>query len=421
MNLMRFPALPANRRTLIWMITTFAISMAPSGRAMAKSSSNYDLDSLVYLADHIVEGEITRFDPKHNDPSADVTLTAIHAGTLSVGQTIAVSGIRKFGKFAPLPAVMEPFAVGDRLFLFLKEWPAPVSNDRFFSPVGSGLKWVVGDSVRGFPVLAHLRPNTTTFLSENPAKMHLVPLPTPGEFRAEIKEALPRAAAWHAEFKLPAEQNDIPRLLSLLSSRRKMSQGDQTDDEMELIASERLANLHDVRSLHKALQAGIGNARALQVGFGTSEGRDYLLVQIAGKDQSRRSRMELADAIAHAGGVYRSTLEFPEPEGRSAHIFGTHGNADQNNSWYLTRIAKLAVSGSLDEDGSEELLQSVEDLAGSTMPDKEIRADLDSVVNLLRPLINQESTSNRMRRQIERVLRAVADGPPRGYRLPYDE
>jgi hypothetical protein len=51
---------------------------------------SYDLDSLVYLAHQVVEGEIVHGQVKWDDPPSDVKLTSVLNGTLKVGDRIMV-------------------------------------------------------------------------------------------------------------------------------------------------------------------------------------------------------------------------------------------------------------------------------------------------------------------------------------------
>jgi hypothetical protein len=336
-------------------------------------SYDYDLDSLVYLAGGIVEGRLV-------GPSR-LRITAVHAGSLRVGDTVTVkvgdeylrSAMSSTGSGFPLEA-------GDGVFVFYDQprlAPAAGTGAQIslITPIHGGIKLVTRGRVHGCGQEDNPGPFYTT-----------ADVATVAEYRAAIKASMAKAVGWHARLDGPADQKDIPWLLGLLKERYTPLRRNDSGRDQDAIADaacDRLQELHSPKLLDQGLLA---NPRAWQLfdGFSTPEGREFLLRGVGDTAMPKAHRLMLAKAIGYSvvGGVYNArsnrlaTRPWQPPE-----------TADPKNSSYFTRIARLAASMSSDDaDLANILLTAIKTHAGFSPGerDPQIQADLDDAAGVLR-------------------------------------
>jgi hypothetical protein len=358
---------------------------------------NNDLDSLVYLADHIVEGEVVRdyevqVQWKH---LIEVKVTATYAGGLKAGQIVLVD----VGSYTVPPSDFEnahEIVAGEMLFLFLKrvaDLPRKLKEKQVFAPAGSGMTFVVNDKIWDYYRLWH------PGIDSGEGKL----IETADDLRQSIKQSIPKVAAWRLEFKAPARKKDIPRLLELLEARSHVRGRDwDGDDIIAQIVSVRLATLHDSPSLAKAMSINAGNPDVLAKGFGTPEGREFLLTSICDQKLPLERRREFVVALQGAGGIYDGTLTDIEP-----HSYFNRGKPGPKNSSYITRLAQLAAPGSLGDDLTNDVLKGLPHLAISGSGAPEVKADMNDACEVLVQLYNEESTSGKTQRLIREFMRMM--------------
>ncbi|HWE97989.1 MAG TPA: hypothetical protein VG269_28840 [Tepidisphaeraceae bacterium] len=363
--------------------------------AMNIGTYDYDLDSMVYLSGGIVEGRLV-------GPSR-LRITAVHAGSLKVGDTVTVDGGDEYQR-SRMPYFYggTPLAACDRIFVFCDR-PHPGSaidaaeRVSHITPIYGGIELVTHRRVHPFHQM------------NNPGPFFLAfGFATVVEHRDAIRASISRVAAWRARLGRPPESKDIPWLISLLKQRYipPPPRGIFPDD-VDLIANaaaERLVALHDLNALDEAL---VANPRtyALFDGFNTADGREFLLRKTAEESTSRAHRLLLARALGGfwTDGMYASSTRpgrLPDTE-------------DPRAFSYLTRVAKLAASESAhDEELACALLDALKCRLRHNQIDRDSRlqADEDDAVHVLQKLYGQKTTSDRFRFRIEEVLAQIGDG-----------
>jgi hypothetical protein len=166
-------------------------------------------------------------------------------------------------------------------------------------------------------------------------------------FREKVKGSLRGTQEWASLVKAKMGNLDVPRLLKLLASRPEPA--DSTDGNLDFFAEQicmRFAESQDPDLLSRALAVAKNHqgASILRRGFGTPKGREYLLGKVADAKEPIPARLRYADTFYEAGYVYRETItDITASSSRSL------GKADEGNSAYLTRIAKLARANAKDE------------------------------------------------------------------------
>jgi hypothetical protein len=306
-------------------------SLMVAGQVRAETLHPYDLDSLVYLSTEVAEVEIARSYKAHDLDLMDVKVTLVHKGGFKKGQTVVVSDAG-YGKPKNPGRDSQRLAVGDRLVIFVKGLPRSESSVPedvvIYAPLNGGMRLVQGDEVISFSQL-----DSFGGYEPAPTKTKL----TVASFREKVKSSLRDTDEWARLVDAKEDKLDVPRLLKLLGDRSKQTHRGR-DYFTERICL-RFANTHDIFLLSDALPLAKGNNDAwiLQHGFGTPQGRDYLLAKVMDEKEPMPARLRYSYALHHADSVYRSTLTEIGANGHR-HV----GEADDGNSGYITRIAKAA-------------------------------------------------------------------------------
>jgi hypothetical protein len=176
---------------------------------------------------------------------------------------------------------------------------------------------------------------------------------------------------------------DVPRLMKLLADRSKKA--DQSRDYFREQICLRIANLHDILLLSEAVPLARDryDLSVLRRGFGTPQGREFLLSKVLDEKAPMASRLTYSEALLDAGAVYRSILADIRINGHRP-----VGEADDGNSNYLTRIAKAATAVSKHEGLCHNLVRCIDRFGGGIVQSKPapMMADLRGALAELKKL-----------------------------------
>jgi hypothetical protein len=316
---------------------------ATQTRFLAINFDHYNLDSLVYLSDRIVEGEIVGA-RSLRVPVVDVRISRILLGTGQPGETITVAAtdffrrpIDNFGRSTPL-------VNGDRLFLFLiPAQPAfafEVPGDgSVLMPVPSGMKLVVGENVYNFVQYSNPGP----YVADLPIRDRTVSAQTVTQLRAAIAVSLKRALAWRGQFKNAPSSRDAEKLLALLRERRQTSTTfPLLQDAIVESATWRLARLGNPKLMLQVVSIGLSSRHqrsAVVAGLGTPEGREALLQRIGDSATPAVERRQLASLAAPVGLIYHQRTQIDNDN----NVRFTP-SADTDNASYIARIVRLSAT-----------------------------------------------------------------------------
>jgi hypothetical protein len=314
----------------------FSISSSPKLQAMTLYV--YDLDSLVYLSKDVVDVEITRSYEAHGHKLIDVKVTHSDKGGLIEGQTIAVAFSDYYRKPKKGKFNSQHLEVGDHLVLFLvRAEPSDfflIPKDAvMYMPLPGGMKLIQESRVFGFSQWNNPGPYVASLpFDPGDAKGETIE-----QFRVKVRDSFRNTKEWAHLVEAKQDELDIPRLLKLLSNRTAQS-FDGRDFFTERLCM-RFAESNDPELLSQALSLAKAyhEVSILQRGFGTPRGRDYLLAKVTDSTEPMPARLRYCYALRNAGEVYHS--RFTEI---SANSWKPDGEADEDNSHYLARIAKAA-------------------------------------------------------------------------------
>ncbi|HEY2584707.1 MAG TPA: hypothetical protein VGI81_02955 [Tepidisphaeraceae bacterium] len=354
----------------------------------------YDLDCLVFLADHIMEGRIVEL--QVGGPLG-VRVNLVHSGSLETGQTINPDNL--FSHLTPGTGCWvrqrEPLKAGDRVVLFLRGRPGKLAC------VNEGMFLLV----RGRACRFGVEP-TMGMMGWQPPRLSR-DSPTAHELAAAIESRLPEAAQLHRIINAPLSPKSIESLLSLLRQRAKPWPNFFADAISDGVMT-RLADLGDAEIADRALAASAGRSSFfLRQVFQTPRGRDFLLDRLSDPIVETQHRLMLAWMLRDAGAVYASSdiraATRPWPPGTAP---------DPKNSLYLTRVARVAVASAKEnEEVSVAILEALGQLTrrgwGFGSPDPEIEADISGVTEALHAFYNQRAASEAVRFAIEKVLAGI--------------
>jgi hypothetical protein len=333
------------------MLLFFVAFVGPTLRA--ETMYVYDRDSLVFLSTDVVEGQIVRSYKVNQVSLVDVKVTLVHKGGFNKGQTVVLSDSDNYRKPDKGDVNPQPFAAGDRLVLFVTrtmrtEFNLLPKEAVIYAPQPGGIMLVQGDHVFGFSQWSNPGP----YVANVPAKPVKL-------FRLQLRDSLRNTKEWARLIEAKQAELDVPRLLKLLTRRfadRSPDRFGARDYFTEQICI-RFANTHDLILLGQALPLAKGyfEASILQRGFGTPEGRDFLLSRVTDDKEPMPARLRYARALHNAGTVYRSTLT-----NIRAHSNGNVGEANEGNSGYITRIAKAASASGKHEELCASLVRCID-------------------------------------------------------------
>lgn len=313
-------------RALCVLLTIFGIA----ARARGKILPSYDVDSLVYMSDHVVEGMIASLPgPAHGGRAVPtVKISLVHRGPLRKGQTTPVRGIHLFAGLKQ----------GDQVVLFLREVKdSATPAAKGLHVVASGIKAVRDGMVLGFSQ----RRNPGPYVLESGEEYADKSVPTE-KFRAELTGSIKKMAILKRKFAQEPKIKDTTWLTELLRERLRSpapAEAWLSRDHVAELASVRLANLHEPRAIAEALPLAY-RTRAwgiLAKGLGTPEGREFVLKVIGDRRQPMATRVQYAQLLRRVGLAYHV---------RYVRIgIGHHtseGGTRRDNGRFMTRIASLA-------------------------------------------------------------------------------
>lgn len=341
----------------------------------------YDLDSLVYQSDEIVEGIVV----DGWDDAVELRIDRVHAGALVPNTTIRVS-IREYAK-ASVSTWLTHFDAGDHLLVFLSKGQL----------VPSGLVLVL----RGRCYQAFQWSNPGGYIS-SPIFDPESKTATLSQYRTAIQISLENVTVVRRRFSRPPSRSDIPWLLALIAERLQSYKPTfgGFGDAILWDADERLRVIGDFPALEAAVAMGAGDAW----GFDSPPGREYLLRRIGDAAVPIQTRLKLADILQWSGGNL-ATEDAAAPEGPLTQP--ARGMTPQVG--WLTRLARL-ISALPQQDGelkarlAEQLCSQVESAIhdnGSAIP-----ADAQAAAQVLAANYARETT-DAVRCQIEMILLKV--------------
>ncbi len=173
--------------------------------------------------------------------------------------------------------------------------------------------------------------------------------------------------------------------------------------DLATTVSLQLANAHDLSGLYSELWDLPDQRAILYLGFGTPEGRAFLLQKIGDPTEPHDHRVTLTEALRVDGPIYQSKFSHITPAS-----WGVTGAPDAKNSSYFTRITQLALANAGDEELSLALLQALNWLATGNPANRDpnIQADWDDAADILRQLYTQ-TKSERVRYTIEQITALI--------------
>jgi hypothetical protein len=306
----------------------FVLAGWPIARLGAKDLDVYDLDSLIQLSTDLFEAEIVGRGEKDKADQIECKVTLVHKGTLKKGQTVIVAGTSIYTKLKADDANPQPLAVGDRLVLFGQ----PTTDAAIRAPAPGGMRLVQKDQVYSFSQWGNPGPYAADLPGFNPLRK-----PASLEsFRKSVEKSLRDTPEWAR--LINAEKPDVQRLLKLLAERSR--QAAPLADERDYFAEHAcrlIAERGNPELLEKALGVAHGyrGISALRRGFGTTEGREYLLAKVLDAQKPAADRILYVQAMFEAG-------------------------TDGGNNHYLARVAKAARANDKHEDLCIHLVRCVE-------------------------------------------------------------
>ena len=351
------------KKATLWLVLIgcLLIAWGPKG-ASARNLYSYDLDSMASLSTEIVEGDVVRHDVAPSGMGLmDVKIGAVYKGKFAAGQTVVVTATGAYCKGTGFLSPTTPLAPGDHLFLFLvRSDPAylhNVSEDaEIYGPSLPAIKLVQDGRVLSF----YQYDNPGPYLAMPPTLNPKAKFPAVQDFPEKIRQSLATDDALRPLLTSPPATADIPRLALLVRERDKGKTGIFIRDAIAETACTKLAALHDYPVLASLLQRTRDRSKSILIGgFGTPTGREYLLKQAADRTLPEAQRLNSAQLLQGAGGVYyagTNTTMFSEklqPAGRSA------------NGGYYGRIAFLALENRTNPELSGALISVLEDFARS--------------------------------------------------------
>ena len=396
------------------LVATFAFALALLPRAgNAMRLDCYGLDSLCYMAQQIVEGRLGKSYTLDHLDVTEVTITSVHKGTLTVGDTVKFTELFLYRQPEPrgVPGNTVGLEPGEQAILFLARATRELSffnlpaDQPVYVPIRSGVKLVRDGKV--FGSCQYSPPGPYVLEDEGRAAGSA---PTLEAFRQQLKETIQRMNELAAQFAAAREAADGQWLLEMLRRRASDQAPGYVRDHIAEVACDGLANLRDPELLDQALQLSPlywHESFSLRRGFGTQGGREYILHTIADPAVPIARKLPLARAIQEAGWVYRSWLDVPA-------LAPNPGPSGPDNGRYIARIAELVVANRDNEELSSILVQDINYFArGIVQGEKDATyTDLIEALKLLEQTY-RASQSERLRFEIE-------DATANGDRASYD-
>lgn len=344
-----------------------SICLAIAGTASADIASFYDLDSLVYLADEIVEVDVlaTRDVPHYAaGESVEARVARTDQGMLAVGETVTLSSMSSYRVGTDSPASGRPFTAGDRLVLFLVRGKDGGAGGTAYRPLPDGIRLIDGDRIRTFSRWVSPGP----FSSGPPPDRGSDPDPTLAEFRGRIAAGRTLAAQVRAWTEADPEAFDAETVTRFVIDRGSSLWERHTalgfrHDALAARLIEALAARHDIERLDRIFTAwatrppfdpeslradGSLNNRVIGPGLATPTGREHLVGRLGDATLPVALRRQYADLLSHVGGDYwtvgREAVDPPPSDDRPP------------NAAFLTRLAEIGRAAAKEPAFRRELL-----------------------------------------------------------------
>jgi hypothetical protein len=239
------------------------------------------------------------------------------------------------------------------------------------------------------------------------ASADAVPVPVPAATPASSATPTPTAAtALPATAPSPDAQSAAQAAIAAALAAANAAPVDTSPTAAaDAAASLQLANGHDLQALYQAMWAMPAQRPILSLGFGTPEGRTFLLQKIGDPTESPAHRLALIEALRLAGPVYQSKFS-----DITAISWGITGKPDAKNSSYLAYTAQLALDNIQNEELAIALLKTLHWLAAgpsATHRDPEVQADWDDAAAILAQLYAQTS-SGPIRYEVEQLALLIS-------------
>ncbi len=320
----------------------------------------YDLDSLAYMSQEIVEGTLGKTYAFSGFSVADISVTAVYKGSFAEGDTFKIIALDFFRK--PIADIIggdtEPLREGAKVVLFLAKAKPDIlykipEDASIYVPVPSGMKVLLNDRVYGFSQWNNPGPYELETDVRFAGRTRAL-----DEFRKQLPDIIDRMRELAGKLDAATTLKDASWLMSVLREREKLRNrkpglDSYYDDKIEEVACSRLANLHNPEILEQSLP--LDRRVIARRGFGTPAGREYILSVLGDPKQPIERKLRLARVIQSAGEIYQSRFEKIAIDD-----WQTIGEAGERNSDYITRIARLAMQNSKQEDLCLVLTQSVD-------------------------------------------------------------
>ena len=349
-----------------WITTLVLISFAHL--AAAAQPFNYDLDSLAFRSDDVVEGRIA---------GQKLRVTAVYAGDLRAGQVVDVDYFYSYVT-ATRSSIAAQINTDDRLFLFLSKgynlWP----QDSGVAIIRRGRVYRFLQPRRGSAFLAQLQ--------ESPDSDDVTSVT---QFRAMIQASVLRAARWKTKFAQATARSDVPWLLALLNERalsRRNSKRDLRDAIDDEIA-DRLVALGDQRAVEEALVMSSTGAYTLARSLSTPQGFDYTYHRLIQPGLPLANRLALLKGFEFSPGATRPATD---PE------FGPVN--------YYPRLIELINANASNESVETTLLEDIGGTAWVATTGGQSPPELQLVAKALQDLYRRPDLSDSLRYSIEAAL-----------------
>lgn len=371
------------RRLALSLLTAIFASVSPLLCAAIEiqedSPKHYDLQSLVYLSQEVIEGELR--DRKQFDTIelVEFRVLAAYKGTLKPGDTIFVAGTKMYRKASRSPTSGQ-LDVGEQLVLFLnpgqREKYDPKELPDCYLPIERGVRLIQGETTYDFEQWFGEGDYwaKSALHSGNPHRVK--PLKA---LRSEIQTCVVQVPVLAKLIEAKSERLDVPQVLKQL----KATSADifATHNYFNEIFCQRLAETRDFEQLGQALLVTKNGyeLRLLYPAFISPAGRDFLLAKVADKGATNEARLCYCQAFYHTGPMYRLVATYQGNRWQYA------GEVDADNSHYLNRIAQLIQQVEYDEQSCVELLRALKKFSQSSIlkESESLQADMVSALAVL--------------------------------------
>lgn len=328
------------------------IFLAPSP-ALAVHVTEYDLDSLCYLSDSIVEATVLK--PSDNG-DIEIEIAKVYFGKLTAGQKIVLQNSNSIFKEC----------IGTRIFLCLDGESSP-------KILPNGIRMIKDGRVQLTGRIAMFHPEET---GEDGKPL------TPDAFRTQLEERIKTIAELKRRFSAELSVKDAPWLLDVLKARVKLrTKNWDLDDSIASLAENRLVRLRSPEIAEAATDI-IGHA-SLSMAVCSPDGREYLLKRVADESLPLKRRVLLAGLIRESHRNYNLTFALDTKN----RWLGT-GFPIEGNGRYLTRIAQLAANNRNQPELCHALINAVDKLANGIpkYEDKKILSDGEAALAILKSI-----------------------------------